>query len=442
VKLAQQAHAAGPSGQRTKGQTSGTWDALQTQHPLPHRAAQLWWLHPSTIILSVLIPVYLSIVAYDFKGRVPAVYIPSWDYAFGALLLLATVAGVQCATAQRHTLAAAAPPRISLTTMMLLLVPALLAYAVWFGPLFLRPQLLLEVASGQRAELRDDISTVKGVTTFTQFGLAYAIAFAIKSGAGVDRIRQVERWGLFLVFALALFRAFAWAERLAVIELIVCFVVTRMAYLRLGDGWPLRLARVAPAVAPFALYGIFTASEYFRTWEFYANQYSSVWHLSLDRLVSYYATAVNNGVGVLVETKGWPYYSGAFVFESLWLSPGIGPVIEAAFGNARFVETQWLATYGRPEFNSPTAYFRTVLDLGYFGSVVYYLGLGYIIGRGYLGWQQGRAFGLLMYGVLVLHLVESLRYGYLGETRFVPLALGLTLVAFEIHRQRRRTVVA
>ena len=386
----------------------------------------------------VLMPVYLSVLANDFRHHARLVYVPGWDYAFGFLLLLAMVAGVQLALAQRHTVTTEPPPQISLGLMMLLLVPTLAAYAVWFGPLLSRPELLMEVASGQRAEIRDDIATVKGVTTFTQFGLAYVIAYAVKAGTQPLSISRLEQGGLAIIFVLAFFRAFAWAERLAVLELIICFTVTRLAYLKLTTRRQWRLAEVLPALSPFALYGVFTLTEYFRSWEFLTKEYDSVWELSLDRLITYYATAVNNGVGVLVETKDWPYYSGAFVFESLWLSPGLGPLLDAAFGNRRIVEADWLLEFGRPAFNSATAYFRTVLDLGYLGSTLYYTGLGYVIGRAYMGMQRGHVFGLLMYGVFVLHLVESLRYGYLGETRFVPLALGLTLVALDIHRLRRR----
>ncbi len=403
------------------------------------QASDLWWLHPSRIILLVLVPVYLSVLLYDFKRHTPIAYVPGWDYTYGLVLLLAMLTGVQLALAHQHTVSRVAPPQISLAVMMLLLLPALAAYAVWFGPVLLRTELLLEVARGERPEIRDDIATVKGVTTFTQFGLAYVIAYAIKSGAQPAAVTRVEKVGLVLIFLLAFFRAFAWAERLAVMELMVCFAVTRMAYLPITSDRSWRLARVVPALAPFALYGVFTATEYFRSWEFLTTQYNSVWELSLDRLITYYATAVNNGIGVLVETPDWPYYSGAFIFESLWLTPGLGPLLDGAFGNQRAVETEWLHTLGNPAFNSPTAYFRTVLDLGYFGAVLYYVGLGYSIGRAYLGMQRGHVFGLLMYGVFVLHLIESLRYGYLGETRFVPLALGLTLVALDIHRQRSKS---
>jgi hypothetical protein len=402
-------------------------------------ASGLWWLHPSLLILLVLLPVYLSVLAFDFRQRVGIAYVPGFDYWFGLLMLLAMVVGVQSAVAQRHTLKAAPPPRVSNGVMMLLLVPTLLAYALWFGPVLARPELLLEVLRGERPEIRDDVSTIKGVTTFTQFGVAYVIAYAMKTAYTPLTVTRWQRVGLLLVFGLAVFRSIAWAERLAVIELVLTFTVTRLANVRVAAGWRARAANIVPAVAPLALYGIFTLSEYFRTWEHLQNRYGSVWELSLDRLITYYATAVNNGIGVLVETPGWPYYSGAFTFEFLWHMPGLGPVLKAAFSDPRWVEQHWLSTFGDPAFNSPTAYFRMVLELGYFGASIYHLVLGYVIGRTYLAWQRGRVLGLLMYGVFVLHLLESLRFSYLAETRFVPLALGLALLALDLRRQSNIT---
>ena len=171
------------------------------------RAAELWWLHPSLIILLVVLPVYLSVLAYDFKQHAPLVYVPGWDYTFGLVMLLAMVTGVQLALAHRHTVQAVAAPQISLALMMLLLVPTLVAYAVWFGPVLQRPELLMEVVRGERPEIRDDISTVKGVTTFTQFGLAYVIAFAVLAGSKTRAITRIEKIGFVLIFVLACFRA-------------------------------------------------------------------------------------------------------------------------------------------------------------------------------------------------------------------------------------------
>lgn len=412
--------------------------------PWPRRALDLWWLHPVRLVLLVVLPLYLGTMAFDMRRVVANVYIPGLDYGFGVLLILALAVGAHAAQPRTPGALPDTPalPVISRGVMMALLLPMLGAYALWFGPLVARPDLLAEIPLGNRAELRDSLSTVAGITTFTQFGVAYVIAYALKRSAGVQPISRLERIGLVLVFVLAALRAFAWAERLAVLELAVCFTVARMAFVRIDGpgGW--RLATLLPAVAPLVLYGLFTASEYFRSWEYYTNQYDSVWAFTLDRLLAYYATAVNNGVGALVDTHGWPHYSGAFLVESVFRMPGLGPWVTRVLDDPRHVPEDWLQTFARPEFNSPTDFFRVVLDIGYLGALVWFVVLGFVIGRAYLGMRSGRPFGLLMYGVFVLYLLESIRYGYLGESRFVPAALGLLLVAVDMRRQRAQALSA
>jgi hypothetical protein len=199
-----------------------------------------------------------------------------------------------------------------------------------------------------------------------------------------------------------------------------------------------RLASLAPVFGPPVLYLIFTASEYFRSWEFYVDKYDSVWAFTLDRLITYYATASNNGIGILHDTDAWPHFNGAFVFKWAWTMPGLGSVLSDVFGSMRSMEDEWLDVYARPEFNSPTAYFRFVLDFGFFGSVLYCLALGYGIGRAYASFRGARTFGLLLYPLFVIFLVESLRFSYLGETRVVPLMVGLGILALDMRRGRNR----
>lgn len=402
------------------------------------RAVDLWWMHPSVIVLLGVMPMYLAVSQYDFSRTVGATYIPSLNYWLGLMLLVALVVGIQWALAPARLGRARVPPQISLTLMMTLLLIALAAYAIWFGPLIARPYLLVEVATSQRQYVRDEISTVKGVTTFTQFGVAYIVAYAIKTGAGVQRVHRIEHVGAVLLVLLAVFRAFAWAERLAVLELLICFTIARLAYLPIttARGW--WLASVLPAIGPFVLYGVFTASEYFRTWEFYKDRYDTVWAFTLHRLVTYYATSVNNGVGALEETQGWPFFSSSILFESFWLAPGLKDLLENVALKVQVLEYEFLVRYATPEFNNNTAYFRIVLELGWFGATVFFLGLGYLIGRAYAGVRRGHVFGLLCYGVCVIQLIESMRFGYIGETRFIPAALGLLLVAADIHRLRRQ----
>lgn len=403
-------------------------------------AAGLWWLHPGRITVLVVLPLYLAVAGFDFTRVVKNVYLPSPLYWWGLAMIGAMLVGIlgALAHAPQAQRALREPPRISRAVMLLLLVLTTAAYVLWLGPLALRPELLLEIVHSERAEVRDTLSTSPGITTFTQLGVAYVIAYGIKCGAGVQRVSRLEHAGFVLVFALAVLRAFAWAERLAVLELLVCYTVARMAYLRLPGPGAWRLASVAPAVAPFVLYAVFTGSEYFRSWDYYKDQYASVWHFTFERLLTYYATAVNNGIGILTDLRGWPTFDGAHTLSWLHKMPGLGPIMDAAVGSGQPMEQDWLEVYARPEFNSPTAYFRILLDLGYFGAIVFLLALGWLLGRAYVGFGLGHRYGLLTYPVWVLFLVESLRYSYLAETRFVPLAVGLLLLAFDMRREGLR----
>ena len=401
------------------------------------RAADLWWLHPGRIVCLALLPIYLSFLSFDFTRVVKNVYVPSGLYWWGLALLVCLFVGIQWALVHAERRIQVAPPLFSRGVMMLLLGGALMAYAIWFGPLLARPQALMElVAGGRRAEVRDTVSTMPGVTTLTQFGVAFAIAYGLKCSAGVQRVSFIEHAGFVVLLLLTLFRAFAWAERLATIEYLVCFGVARMAFLPIVQPSYRRAAQVLPAAAALAMYGAFTATEYFRSWDYYVNEYDSIWAFTLDRLVTYYATATNNGIGELVETRAWPYYNGAFAFQSIWIMPGLGAVLQAAFGDPRVLGKDFLEIFARPEFNSPTAFFRVVMDFGYAGSALFFLLLGWLLGQAYAGFRCGRLFGLLMFPVFVLYLSEALRFSYFAESRCAPLLLGLGILALDVRRQR------
>ncbi len=420
------------------------------------RAAELWWLHPGRLIAVGVMPIYASFLFFDFARVVKNVYVPGGYYAWGFVLMLAMIVGVQWALsrggwtqggwkrgpgaggvagasgpASDHALTEL--PRFSRGTMMVLLGLTLGAYTLWFGPLVLNPAALLEILAGQRAEVRGAVTTTPGVTTLTQLGVAYGIAYAIRLGDPSQRPSRIEHIGFALVVLLAAFRAFAWAERLALIEVLVCFGVSRMATLQLR-GRVSRIVQVGPVLAVPLLYLLFTASEYFRSWEYYVHAYSSVWAFSFDRLVTYYATATNNGIGILVDTQDWPKYTGAFAFKFAWVMPGLGTLLQNTFGPMLGVEEDWLDMFARPEFNSPTAYFRVVLDFGFLGSLLYFVAVGYLIGCAYRSFRERRLFGVLLYPVFVLFLIESLRYSYMGESRFVPLMLGLGILALAARR--------
>jgi hypothetical protein len=387
-------------------------------------ATQLVWLHP-LLCVALIFLVYTSFIAFDFTRFVPNAYIPGPHYLWGGVLLLALAVGIGLAIAVSPP--AAAPPAFDLprAAMGALLVLTLLAYLVWFGPLLLQPELLLQVLTGESMNLRGSLATTPGVTTMTQFGVAYVIGHAALRGSRVRPLAAWEHLGFWLVLLLATVRVVAWSERLAAIELIVAFVVTRLAFVRIEHAAAWRLASVLPLFAPALLYAAFTATEYFRSWEFYRDQYSSIWQFSFERLIAYYATAANNGAGLLTEDNHWPVYTGRYVAEWLYLMPGLGARLQAALGDAQSMYIDFLDRFARPEFNNPTGLFTVVFDVGYLGSVLYFLACGAWVGLLWNGWRRRQPAGVLFHPMAMMFLVELLRFNYFAATRFFPIALAL-----------------
>jgi hypothetical protein len=393
--------------------------------PAGRPATQLVWLHP-LLCVALVLAVYASFSAFDFARFVPNAYIPGPQYAWGGVLLLALAVGIGLALVAASPANAAPAFDLPPKAMAVLLLLTLLAYAVWFGPLLAQPGLLWEVVSGQSMNLRGALSTMPGVTTMTQFGVAYVIAYAALRGSRVRPLALWEHLGLGLVLLLSLVRVVAWSERLAAIELVVAFVVTRLAFARIQRVQAWQLATALPLAAPLLVYVAFTATESMRSWEFYRDQYSSVWQFSFERLTAYYATAANNGAGLLTEDPHWPVYSGRYVAEWLYLMPGLGGRLRDALGDAQLFYDDFLSRFARPEFNNPTGLFTVVFDVGYVGSALYFLACGALIGVLWNSWRRGGAAGVLFYPMAVLFMVEVLRFNYFAATRCFPIALALS----------------
>lgn len=397
--------------------------------PVAREASRLWWLHPLTCIAAVAL-VYTLFMAFDFERVVPRAYIPSAMYAWGGVLLLAMAVGAAVIAAGRSPALWRAEGGLDVPAwaMGVMLVTTVFAYLLWFQPLIANPQLMLDILRGERSNLRNVAATLPGVTTMTQFGVAYVIAHAALRGGGARAIAWWEHLGLAAVLVLAMVRSVAWSERLAVIELVVCYLVAYLAFLRVRRDGVWRLASVVPVVAPIALYVMFTATEYFRSWEFYRDQYASIWAFSFERLIAYYATASNNGIGLLAESRQWPLLNGRYALEWLYLMPVVGDELRVVVGDASAQYMRFLDQFARPEFNNPSGLFPIVYDLGYVGSALYFLGVGALIGRLHMAWRCRETGGVLFYPVAVLFLVELLRFNYFAASRFFPVALALAFV--------------
>lgn len=403
------------------------WPGMQS---LSRPAAELWWLHPVACVAMMAL-VYATFMGFEFERVVPHAYIPGLHYAWGGALLAALALGAAVAVALQRD--RALPPSLPFVVpgwaMAALLGASVLAYAVWFQPLIQDPGMLLEILSGRRANVRDVAPTLPGVTTMTQFGVAYLIAYAAMRASHARRLAVWERAGVALIFVLGAIRMVAWSERLAVIELVVTYAVARLAFAQVASPRVWSLAAALPLAAPLLLYGAFTGTEYFRSWEFFRNQYDSIWAFSLDRLLAYYATASNNGIGLLVENPHWPEYSGRWIAEWLYMMPFVGEALREAVGDSKTEYYQFLlGGLGRAEFNNPSGLFPVVFDIGYAGSMLYFLAAGAVAGTLYDGWRRHAVAGVLFYPPAVLFLLEILRFNYFASTRFFPVAVALAFL--------------
>ncbi len=399
-------------------------------HALSRPAAALWWLHPVACVAMMGL-VYLMFISFDFERVVPHAYIPGWHYVWGGALMvsLALGAGVAVALRRDRALPPSPPFVVPGWAMAALLGASVLAYAVWFQPLLQDPGMLLEILQGRRANVRDVAPTTPGVTTMTQFSVAYVIAYAAMRSSRARRLAAWERAGLALIFVLGVIRMVAWPERLAVIELVVTYAVARLAFAQVASPRVWSFAAALPLAAPLLLYGAFTGSEYFRSWQFFRDQYDSVWAFSLDRLLAYYATASYNGIGLLVENPHWPEYSGRWIAEWLYMMPFIGEALREAVGDSKTEYYQFLlGGLGRAEFNNPSGLFPVVVDLGYAGSMRYFLAAGAIVGTLYDGWRRHAVAGVLFYPPAMLFVLEILRFNYFASTRFFPVAVALVFL--------------
>ena len=230
------------------------------------------------------------------------------------------------------------------------------AYLLWFRAIFTSPKALLSVirGDGEFGNIRVNSRTIGGVTTLTQCGIAYIILY-------LDRVcghnRPLPHWRfagyMGAIIALSLFRAYAWAERLALIELMVPIGLLFFCYRASNSYAIVRILRVAgPIIGVFALIGFFGMMEFFRSWSaYYADVEESFWGFVMKRFLAYYYTALNNGAGLLLTTN-WPTYDMLHVLSWIYRFPAmIGPIFRYAF-EVHGQDGDFLERYADPEFNN------------------------------------------------------------------------------------------
>jgi oligosaccharide repeat unit polymerase len=420
--------------------------------------AGVWWLSPVALMCIVALPTtWLSLAIPDQRYRAlwgtPKVVTQEWTVWFTVGLLLfilgALLPGFRARPRQvphwpglsEHDLRLI---HVAATVVFWLTMAGYVAYLFAGARAGVTPGQLWSALVNQElygAGFRERLGTVPGVTTMTQFGIGYAVLAGVLLASGLPRRKHVRR--LAVVIVLALMRAFFLSERLALLELVVplmVIVVTGMSRTSVGA----RRAAFLPAVILPVVVLVFAVFEYSRSWVFYAAQGGrSFPTFVVERFAGYYVTAYNNGQIRLLhqEDAGLPYD----LFSAFWTAPAVGS--GNLFRRVTGVDqegsyTTALANFGNPEFNNTGGVASPFVDLGLVGGLLYLLAAGLVCGLLYRSLQAGRLWGLLLYPLFVLTLLELPRYLYLAQGRSTPGLVALVVVVLVVHRSRRTRIGA
>lgn len=305
---------------------------------------------------------------------------------------------------------------------------SVLAYVIWLGIGLSRglgPGSIVAVLSGDSGavyELKQvTLAPVSGITTWSQLAVVSVAINRVLAMRGNSCPGQVR-----IIFAITVTRTILFSERLALIEVALGWFVPLL--LASGQGpravgsrprgrWMRRIGIVVIPTSAFAAFAVF---EYFRSWKNFYAAHISVPYLefALDRILGYYATAVNNGAAVLASLEH--QFTLERSMEFLYQVPLLSDVLprSAAFGEEW---EQFLGWAANPEFNNPGGLLVPVMDGGVVFAVVYWLTIGTIVGITYIAARRGEERGVVVYALLVVGLLEVVRLDYFGDGRAFPI---------------------
>lgn len=312
------------------------------------------------------------------------------------------------------------------------------AYFVWLGIGVLRgftPRLALEVLRGSAGAMYaakfEIFAPVGGVTTWMAIGGVAGALLAVRWRISGSR----PTFSLGALLALSGLRAIMASERIAFLEVLIpVLLVLAMT----SEGFDRRFATWRRTVVFYAsgwaaLYGAFGITEYIRSWSnhYAMSQGGSYWTFAFDRLMGYYATALNNAAlastSVSRSTRALLLAGGQYSLGSLELLPAQA-IAHRNYGGL-------LQAYSNPEFNNISGVGLSLGALGLIGASVLWLCIVALLAAGSLAATRGSIAGLVAYAASSLGLLEAVRIFYFGESRYIIVLVGLAVVRTTLGRR-------
>ncbi len=417
-----------------------------------HRGG-VWWANPLSPVLLLVVPALVAAYlvpahAYLEHWRTPK-FVEFGGLARSLVALLLLSVGTLVVTRGRLGLAvrdewpdlSPVAREVLRRAFFVLYRITCAAYVVWVLVAVqrgLRPASLLDTLREQNTfsgELKRQFETVAGVTTLTQCGIAAVVIGALLT-TRPDRAVTRRVW---VLFALAVARGFFLAERLAMIELVLPWLVVRSGQLaatgrRRSGRW---LVRAGPIVAIPVLLVAFSLFEYSRSWSFARTRTDDTFlEYSAYRLAGYYATSINNGElnrTSIDRTERLPY----FTVEFFWTAPVVSSALDYRELSHVPPGPDPVTRLGNPEYNSPGGVAAPFIDFGSIGGFLYYGIVGLVLGALYRSFAGSRLLGLLLYPTVFTGLLELPRYLYWAQGRVAPAYAALVLTGLLVAARAR-----
>jgi hypothetical protein len=391
------------------------------------------------VTLYFILPIYVACVAmpesFYWQFGIRQRYLDGWTVFLGAASLLVFALGSFLAEQGRRQPPPASEdharldPRVLGRCLAALYGLTFLGYLLLLSPLLQFPDLLVQHWHGSdraqyllRTYLVEQKSVGATLISLQAFAVVLTAAWTL-----LTRDRTIPRPFLVAAAALAfvcVFRAWVWSERLAVIEIVMPVLVIYVGRIMTRKNFVVKSGPLLGIVALVFLFGI---GEYFRSWQIYQHQGYSLGNFVAARLFGYYATALNNGAAAVeLQPTFYKPVATALFLDNL-------PFLKSD-PYALSYDQSWrifLGRYANVEFNNGSGLFAPIIDFGPALGVFAWFGLGLWLGHMSRAFHEHRLWGMLLYPVWYVGVIELLRIFYWGDARFkIPLIAGPIVVLF------------
>lgn len=317
-------------------------------------------------------------------------------------------------------------------------VLALVSYAIWIGSAVAQGVSIADLTSvvnrdpGAISSLKGNSRPIGGLTTMTQLAPVVVIL-----GQLLRKMGERVGWASLILVVLAGVRTIFYAERLALIEVLIPLLLVSALTIGPNSKWR-SVSRLAPLIVAPLVWVVFAVSEYTRSWIFYQQTTTLPFVEWVSaRLAGYYVTSFNNSALLSLAHSGsnaTPY----FTFPAIWNAPG-APAHQGVYGLPP--DAWWtsvLMTEGNPEFTNPGSILVSYAELGAPGMIVFWISVGLIVGGLFVAMSKGSVAGLVATCGLFVGILELPRFIYWTQGRATPLLLALIIIAVCYPKQENK----